>query len=117
MLSAAFGTTPTGASKLLSPDHLLKGGTIWHIGEVDGVPVTCAMAVMAGDAVGIFAVGTIPHARGKGYGSAVTAHAVCHGLAGGGKLAVLTASPDVQDVYKRIGFRVMETWRRLVPRS
>ena len=115
VLGAAFGTSPASASMLLSPDHLLKGGTEWHLGEVDGVPVTCAMAVTAGDAIGIFAVGTVPDARGMGFGSAVTARAARHGLARGLKLAVLTASPEVQSVYEGIGFRVLESWRRLVP--
>jgi len=70
---------------------------------------------VAGDALGIFAVGTIPEARGRGYGSAVTSRALTHGPAAGARFGVLTGSPEVQDVYLRLGFRVLERWRRLVP--
>ncbi|HQU00357.1 MAG TPA: GNAT family N-acetyltransferase, partial [Acidimicrobiales bacterium] len=74
---------------------------------------TCS--VRAGDAVGLFAVGTIPAARGRGYASAVTSRALAHGFAAGATFGVLTASPDVRHVYETLGFRVREHWRRLVP--
>jgi len=112
---AAFDTLPSSAIKLLDPAHLKCEGIQWHLGKVDGVSVTCAMSVVAGDAVGIFAVGTVPEARGRGYGSAVTSRALTHGCAAGAGFGVLTASPEVQGVYERLGFSVMERWRRLVP--
>lgn len=115
VLGAAFGTLPSSAAKLLDPAHLKSEGTEWHLGKVDGVPVTCAMSVVVGDAVGIFAVGTVPEAREKGYGSAVTSRALTHGFAAGATFGVLTASPEVQGVYERLGFTVMERWRRLLP--
>jgi len=115
VLGAAFDTPPSSAAKLLDPAHLKCEGIQWHLGKVDGVPVTCAMSVMAGDAVGVFAVGTVPEARGKGYGSAVTSRALTHGFAAGARFGVLTASPEVQGVYERLGFSVVERWRRLVP--
>ena len=117
VLGAAFGTVPSNAAQLLDPAHLACEGIEWHLGEVGGAPVTCAMSVVARDAVGIFAVGTIPEARGRGYASAVTSRALAHGLAGGAAFGVLTASPEVQGVYERLGFRVLERWRRLVPPS
>ena len=115
VLGAAFDTLPSSAAKLLDSAHLTCEGIQWHLGRVDGVPVTCAMSVVAGDAVVIFAVGTVPEARGKGYGSAVTSRALTHGVAAGAGFAVLTASPEVQGLYERLGFSVMERWRRLVP--
>ena len=115
VLGAAFETPPSSAAKLLDRAHLPFEGIEWHLGRVEGVPVTCAMSVVAGDAVGIFAVGTVPGARGRGYGSAVTSRALIHGFAAGAGFGVLTASPEVQRVYERLGFRVIERWRRLVP--
>jgi len=117
VLEASFGTPPSSAAKLLDPAHLERAEIQWHLGKVGGLPVTCAMSVMAGDAVGIFAVGTIPEARGKGYGSAVTSRALAYGFADGARFGVLTASPEVLGVYERLGFRVLESWRRLVPRA
>ncbi|MHB8379503.1 MAG: GNAT family N-acetyltransferase [Acidimicrobiales bacterium] len=115
VLGAAFGTLPSSAAKLLDPEHLKCEGIEWHLGAVNGVPVSCAMSVVAGDAVGIFAVGTVPGARGRGYGSAVTSRALTHGFAAGARFGVLTASSEVQSVYERLGFSVLESWRRLVP--
>ena len=115
VLGAAFGTPSSSAAQLLDPTHLKYEVTQWHLGRVGDQPVTCAMSVVAGDAVGIFAVGTVPEARGRGYGSAVTSRALTHALAAGARFGVLTASPEVQDVYLRLGFRVLERWRRLVP--
>ncbi len=115
VLGAAFGAPPSNAAKLLDPAHLRFGGTQWHLGVVDGKPVACAMSVVADDAVGIFAVGTVPEARGRGYGSAVTLRALTHGVAAGARFGVLTAAPEVQGVYARLGFMVLERWRRLVP--
>jgi len=115
VLRAAFGTEPSSAAKLLDSAHLKCEGIQWHLGRVGDKPVACAMSVMAGGALGIFAVGTVPEARGRGYGSAVTSRALTQGLAAGAGFGVLTASPDVQNVYLRLGFRVLERWRRLVP--
>jgi GNAT superfamily N-acetyltransferase len=86
VLGAAFGAPSSSAVKLLDPTHLKCEGIQWHLGKVDGVAVTCAMSIVAGDAVGIFAVGTVPEARGKGYGSAVTSRALAHGFAAGGAI-------------------------------
>lgn len=115
VLGAAFNTPPSSAVQLLDPEHLKWEGIQWHLGKVDGVPVTCAMSVVAGDTVGIFAVGTVPEERGNGYGSAVTSRALTHGFAAGAEFGVLTASSEVHGVYERLGFSVMERWRRLVP--
>jgi ribosomal protein S18 acetylase RimI-like enzyme len=115
VLGAAFSTQPSSAAELLDPAHIACEGIQWHLGEVHGVPVSCAMSVVAGDAVGLFAVGTTPEARGLGYGAAVTTRASAHGFAAGARFAVLTASPEAQGVYERLGFRVVESWRRLVP--
>jgi GNAT superfamily N-acetyltransferase len=115
VLGAAFGTLPSNAAKLLDPAHLKCEEIQWHLGKVGEVPVTCAMSVVAGDAVGIFAVGTVPESRGRGYGSAVTSRALAKGFAAGAGIGVLTASPEIQGVYERLGFSVLERWRRLVP--
>ncbi len=117
VLAAAFGTPPSSAAQLLDRAHISRAPISWHLGVVGEEPVTCAMAVLAGEAVGLFAVGTVPNARGRGYASAVTTRALRHGFAAGASFAVLTASPDVRTLYEGLGFQVLESWRRLVPSS
>ncbi|WP_298345366.1 hypothetical protein [Ferrimicrobium sp.] len=95
VLGAVFGTPPANATKLLDPAHLECDEIQWHLGKVDGVLVSCAMSVVAADAVAIFAVGTVAEARENGYGSAVTLRALTHGFTGSARCGVLTASPEV----------------------
>ena len=56
------------------------------------------------DAVGIFFVGTRPHARRQGLGAAITQRAVRTGSEAGCRTAVLGASRMGRPVYARLGF-------------
>lgn len=80
---------------------------LWRlfVGMVDGIPVSCARLFCTNDVAGIFHVATIPSARGKGYGSAVTTTALEEAKKIGCKLAVLASSPAGYNVYHRLGFR------------
>jgi GNAT superfamily N-acetyltransferase len=86
---------------------------LW-LGYVAGRPVTCAIANVSDGVVGVHFVATLPEARGRGYGAAVTARAasVAPTLP-----AVLQASDLGRPVYERLGFRVVcrfDLW--IVPR-
>lgn len=54
-------------------------------------------------------------AQRKGYGDAITRHAVREGLARGCDLVCLQASPDGRPVYKRLGFNVIGEYVTYVP--
>ena len=66
-----------------------------------GVPVATNITFDGAGVVGLFAVGTVPKARGRGLGGAVT---VAPLLAEGSRRAVLFASPDGERLYERLGF-------------
>jgi ribosomal protein S18 acetylase RimI-like enzyme len=53
---------------------------------------------------GIYNVTTLPEARGRGYGSAVTFAALYDGRAHGCHLGVLTSSEDGYSIYRKMGF-------------
>ena len=59
----------------------------------------------AGDVLGVFNVATVPGARGRGVGRAVTLAALRDGAAAGCRMAVLQASEMGHPVYERLGFR------------
>ena len=89
---------------------------LW-IGRVAGAPVGAAMSYRTDRAVGIFGVTVVGSVRGRGYGSALTRHALLldHGLP-----AVLAPSPMAESMYSRLGFREVGTarhWRRPGPVS
>jgi hypothetical protein len=76
---------------------------LW-VGYVGDRPVTAAMAYEDDQVVGIYAVATLPSARGHGYGAAITARAT---MANPALPAVLQASDLGYPVYARLGFTVV----------
>lgn len=85
------------------------------LGRVDGVAVSCSLAYLDEESVGLYGIGTPPQHRGKGYGSALTVAGIRWGAAGGAAVAVLQASPLGAPVYRSLGFRPvfdMVAWSR-----
>lgn len=82
----------------------LLGGTSF-IGWVSGKPVATSNSYVTGDVAGIYAVTTLPSARGHGYGEAMTWAAVKDGFSRGCGAISLQASPMGFPVYYRMGFR------------
>lgn len=77
-----------------------------------GRPVGCA-AVFVGPTGGeVQHVVTVPSARRRGIGTALTVAALRTIAAGGGRTAVLTSSPDGLRIYQRLGFRAVGWVRR-----
>ncbi|HYM84777.1 MAG TPA: GNAT family N-acetyltransferase [Candidatus Dormibacteraeota bacterium] len=86
----------------------------WFAARFDGEIVACALSVVSGGVVGIYNVATIPEARGRGAGSAVTAAALADGRRSGATVAVLESSEMGHAVYRRLGFEDVGTVRILV---
>jgi ribosomal protein S18 acetylase RimI-like enzyme len=84
-------------------------GFVPVLARLAGKPVGVASAVRVsgrgGDSVGVFGVGVLTSARGRGIGAALTARAVEAGLEDGADLAFL--NPDTGTavrLYRRLGF-------------
>jgi ribosomal protein S18 acetylase RimI-like enzyme len=75
------------------------------IGRHDGRPVATAALVAAAGVAGVYNVGTVPEARGRGIGSYLTGCALRAGRAAGGHISVLYATKMGEGVYRRLGFR------------
>jgi ribosomal protein S18 acetylase RimI-like enzyme len=74
------------------------------IGYLHDEPVAGAAAIVDDGVVGIYAVGTREHARGRGFGQAVTWGAVLAGVDAGCRLAVLQSTEVAVSLYRRMGF-------------
>jgi GNAT superfamily N-acetyltransferase len=92
-----------------APAGLLRGAdpSVFHvlIARLDGDDVAAALAFDLGEDRGIYNVGTLPHARRRGLGTALTALLVHDALARGRRTASLQSTPMGEGVYAAVGFR------------
>jgi ribosomal protein S18 acetylase RimI-like enzyme len=95
-----LGAMPCG------PNTLLRR----YLVRIDGAPVASATLFVHGQSAGIYNVATLPAARGRGIGSAVTLAALRDGVAMGARVGVLHASDMAQSVYRRLGFIDCPRW-------
>lgn len=101
----------------LFDSRVLGGPLRLFVGSVDDRPVSVSMACTDGQIVGVYAVATLPEARGRGYGAALTwyASAVDPGLP-----AILQSSEIGLSVYERLGYSIvapLSLWERARPGS
>lgn len=88
------------------PDDLEHGAqNRFFVGYEAGRPVACATVTVTERVAGIASVGTVPAARGRGYGTAITGTAVESGRSLGAEVAYLGATTMGYPVYERMGFR------------
>jgi ribosomal protein S18 acetylase RimI-like enzyme len=65
--------------------------------------------------VGIYSVGTIPEARGKGIGSAITLRALLDARRRGYRVGLLQSSEMGYNMYRRLGFETCFKIKKYVP--
>lgn len=74
-------------------------------GYLDGEPVAVSSLVMTDGLAGIYAVATLPAARKRGIGAAMTLHAMIEGKRRGAQQVSLQATAMGRPVYEKIGYR------------
>ncbi len=95
-------------------EGLLADNVVAFIAELDGEPVGIAMTIVSGGVAGIYWVGNLKQARGRGIGRAVTAAVTNAGFDLGADLASLQASPMGRSIYEAMGFRPLFDYRLLM---
>jgi ribosomal protein S18 acetylase RimI-like enzyme len=73
----------------------------------DGRPVGTGMAVLADDIVGLYSIGTLADARGRGIGRAMTLTGMRAGHDAGCRTALLEATDPGYPLYISLGFRTI----------
>ena len=103
--SEGYGLTSIQSltSGSLFPGRSIRGPLRCWVGFRRGEPVTVAAACAYAGVVGVYCVATLPHARGRGYGAAITA--VAAGIDPTSPV-VLQASDSGYPVYRQLGAKV-----------
>jgi GNAT superfamily N-acetyltransferase len=113
--ASGFGVRADLVASVYSLEVAELRGLETYLGRVDGRDVSTAVGFTIDGSTGIFSVATPEEHRGRGYGAAITARAVSDGFAAGADLAGLQSSPMGESVYRRLGFRVVETYTLFAP--
>ncbi|HLK12461.1 MAG TPA: GNAT family N-acetyltransferase [Candidatus Binatia bacterium] len=108
VMSAAYATYGMPADVMPAlfprPDPLIGPYIVSYLAYWDGRPAAGAMTVVTHGVAGIYWVGTIPEARGRGLAELCTRAAGNAGMDLGGRIAALQASPMGEPVYRRMGY-------------
>jgi len=102
---------PFRAGSVFHPANLHVPGTKFFVGRADGQPVTVATSIVACGVNHVEFVATLPDARGRGFGEAVTWAAT---MAAPELPAVLVASDMGRPVYERMGYVALTRWTFLI---
>jgi GNAT superfamily N-acetyltransferase len=107
VVSAGFGSDPAVAVGTACPDLLGRPDCVVYVGFADGSPVASALGWRTGRTIGVYSIATVPSARRRGYGAAMTARVVADGIDAGCDVAALQASEMGRPIYERQGFRTV----------
>jgi hypothetical protein len=90
---------------------LLAPNVAAFIAYLDGEPVSIAMTIVSHGVAGIYWVGSLEQARGKGLGRAVTIAATNAGFDLSADVASLQASPMGKPIYAEMGYETIFDYR------
>ena len=107
VVTAGFGSDRAVALGTACPDLLDRPECVVYVGYADGDPVVSGLGWRTGRTIGVYSIATVPSARRRGYGAAMTARVVADGADAGCDVAALQASEMGRPIYERQGFRTV----------
>ncbi len=114
VVAAAFEWDTEELAMVFRPRIIDTGGWYAYVGYDGDSPVTTTQLVLAGGVGGLYYVGTAEAARGRGWGEAITRHAMAEAASLGCGTVTLQASPMGLPIYEHIGFRRVAYYRTFV---
>ena len=105
---AAFDLPPRAAESWIEAARRLRFRELpWRhwVARIDGEPAGVGLSHTGGGVIGLYGIGTVPAARRRGVGSALTLVPMLAARADGFRAAILHATPDGARLYPRLGFR------------
>ena len=95
---------------LFTPSFMGDDDVQAFVARSDGRPVGTSLAIRSAGTAGVYNVGTLPAARRRGVGTALTWAAVAAGRDMGFDCAVLQSSEMAVSMYEAMGFRTVVTY-------
>jgi GNAT superfamily N-acetyltransferase len=111
---ASIGFPPEIFAFYESRDGLLADNVAAFLAYMDGAPVSIAMTIVSHGVAGVYWVGSLEEARGKGLGWALTAAATNAGFDLGAEVASLQASTMGESLYAAMGYETICSYRLLL---
>lgn len=102
---------------VMVPSLFEREGAGVYVGYVDGEAVSTGLGLRTGRTIGVYNISTVPSARGRGYGAAMTRRIAADGAAAGCDVAILQASDMGYPIYQRLGYRTVVEYMGYVERS
>jgi ribosomal protein S18 acetylase RimI-like enzyme len=103
---ATYGMPPQVAHDQFEDERMLAQPHVAaFVARLEGAPVAAAMTLVSHGVAGIYWVGTMPEARGRGLAEACTRLATNAGFDLGASVAALQASVMGEPIYLRMGYR------------
>jgi ribosomal protein S18 acetylase RimI-like enzyme len=107
VLSEGFGVPEAVGRPWIGAELWEREGCTVYVGYTDGLPVSSGFGIRTGRTIGVYNIATLPSARRRGYGAAMTTRVVADGAAAGCDVAILQASELGRPIYERLGFRTV----------
>jgi GNAT superfamily N-acetyltransferase len=96
-------TVAPGMEKILQTGGMI--GPIFHfLGFEEGEVVTAGSLFICEQMAGIYHIGTVPHARGRGYATSLMQSILQFAKEKGCKSSFLTSTPMANGIYQRLGY-------------
>lgn len=111
---ADIGFPPEVFASYTDHSGLLAENAAAFVAYLEGEPASIAMTIVSDGVAGIYWVGSLAAARGRGLGRAVTAAAILAGFELGADIASLQASPMGKPIYEAMGFETAFEYRLLL---
>ena len=105
-----FGIPESVTLAFIGEELWLRPDATPYVGYAGGAPVVTGFSVRTGPTLGVFTIATVPEARGRGFGKAMTSRLIADGAAAGCTVATLQASAMGRPIYERIGFRLVQAY-------
>jgi ribosomal protein S18 acetylase RimI-like enzyme len=102
----SLGMSPSVGSKIfITPERIIRPYNYSVVGYLNSAPVSCAMILFSHSIAGVYWVGTIQNARGRGIAEACVSTVTNEALRRGAAFVVLQASKFGEPIYRRMGFK------------